>query len=216
MSAVLASSESPRDIPAVGADQSWTPQRTLRVAEPQGRRPFNWSLLWAWVLYILWQLLTKIALSSIYLTLIADGLQQFIPTLAQRIYKAFPALSALQDYEAWHRVTLAQPAALILMVFVWLAWGRVLKTWASADDDVRLHDGTPKRQSDIFVVLAVVLLVGDCCLLYFSLVRVGWGGAAFSLSALIGTAVYAAVLVFAVLQSMSLKRQCVRLKNPEN
>ncbi len=180
------------------------------------RRPFNWELLWARCAYMIWQFLTKIILSSVYLTLIADGLKQFVPPLNVRLYKAFPFLSFLQDYEATHRIDLAQPAALLLMVFVWIAWANVLLLWLADDDTSESQEGVSKRNKDLTVTLAAILLIGESCLFYLSLVRVTWNGAALSVTAILGTVVYCTIVVFAVLHSLSLSRKCVALSRKEN
>jgi hypothetical protein len=177
------------------------------------RKPWNWPLVRACISYWFWQFLTKVILSGIYLTLIADGATQFIPPLGTRLYKAFAFLSFLQDYEATYRTTLAQPASLLFMIFVWIAWRKALNQWLPDEPVAEQEQTESKRARDVMTVLAVILLIGDCCLFYLSLVRVTWGGTTFSASALLGTVVYAALLVFAVQHSRSLHRKCVLLEN---
>ncbi len=171
-------------------------------------KPINWPLVGARIWYYVFQIITKVGLSCIYGTLIAEGAAQFIDALGTRLDKALPLLSFLQNYEATYRLKLAHPAAFILMLFVWIAWLIALNHWLPyeplREDDL----SEPKRTRDVIATLAVILLVGDSCLFYYSVVNATWGVLTFSASALIGTIVFAAVNVFAVQHSRTLSRKC--------
>ncbi len=216
MSAVLATSESSRELPRSESTDSWPLSTSLRLAEPPTNQPSTWGRVWAWTMYLSWQLLTKGVLSVIYFTLIADGMAQLSPALARKLHKVSSSLSWLQDYEATYQLTVAQLAALVFMVLVWIAWTWVLTAWVKHEETGSSANGLPKRVSDVFTVLAVILLIGDCCLFYMSLVHATWSGTPLSISALLGTVVYAAVVVVAVLFSIYLKRQCVRPPSQES
>ena len=190
-----------------------TPESFPAALQPSSRRYFRWSLLWAICVYCFWQLLTKLVLGVIYVTLIADGLRQLIPPLGLKLYKAIPGFSFLQDYEATHRLDIAQPAALVFMVFVWIAWARLLQLWLNHDVHVADHDWGNKRGSDIDSILAAVLLVGDACLFYLSLVRVAWSGTTFSATVALATLIYVGIVVFSVLHSLRLRHRCVILSS---
>ena len=185
--------------------------RTLVKKADSARRSLRWKLIWAWLVYLLWQILTKLILSCVYFTLIADGAQQFIPVLGMKIYRAIPIFSFLENYEATYRLTLAHPASLLFMVFVWVAWEKALAHWLPDEVLQKYDDGDSKRAKDVMTILAVVLLIGDMCLFYLSVISVTWGATTFSASALVGTLVYAALLVFAVQQSRCLRRRCLVL-----
>lgn len=183
---------------------------------PPTHRGFNWPWFVAVAAYILWQVLTKGVLSLVYVTLIADGLKQFIAPLNMRLYKAVPFLSFLQDYEATHRIDLSHPASLLLMVFVWVAWTIVLIYWFPELGDSSTSFSGKQRSNDVFVTLAAILLIGEACLFYLSMVRVTWSGAAFSVSAVLGTIVYCATVLFSVLYSLKLSRKCAALSRKEH
>lgn len=185
--------------------------RSLVQRAQSQRKSIPWLVIWAWLVYLLWQLLTKLILSCVYFTLIADGAQQFIPVLGMKIYRAIPIFSFLENYEATYRLTLAHPASLLFMVFVWIAWEKALAHWLPDEVLQKYDDGESKRVKDFMTVLAVVLLIGDAALFYLSVCSVAWGATTFSAAALLGTVVYAALLVFAVQQARCLRRRCLVL-----
>jgi hypothetical protein len=185
---------------AVSSAVLWSGEAITRIVV--SKKPIRWGLLWARLRYWSWQLLTKVVLGIIYLMVIAEGLRLVVPALGQKIHK-LPALSSLKDYEATHRLDLASFFSLFMLIGVWSLWGSILRVWLEVDREIH-----PSWDSDnhrrLVVSLGSVILLADACLFYAAMTQIGWGGAVFSLSALLATSAYLAMIVFVTFVSITL------------
>lgn len=184
----------------------------VRMLAPE-KHHFNWELFRARLRFWMWEFFCKVCLSILYMNLIADGAAKFAPVFAVKLAKVLPSVLGLQ---VSNRYTLGHVAASIFLVFVWVAWHMALSIWMPFDTDREADEWRPKWYSDVIASIAVVLMVGDCALFYYSLVQTTWSGTVFSLSALIATAVYAAILMFAVHVSREIGRDCILLSRKAN
>lgn len=173
----------------------------------QARRSLSWYLTWAWLFlkYLLWQLLTKLVLGVVYFVLIAEGMRQVLPMLGTRLAK-FPGLSFLNDFEGLHKLDLAHVMSILVLIFVWMQWRELLLAWLSPDDQENSLGWRPRRHREISVGLGVVVLTVDAALFYYAMADLSWDGSWFSLTALLATAAYVAILIFVTLISINLHR----------
>jgi hypothetical protein len=167
----------------------------------------------AHVKYLIWLAVTKIPLGVLYVSVMADGLRYLVPALGQKLYK-LPGLSFLQDYEATYRLDLAPLFALFLLLAVFWLWGRILRMWLfdPEEDDLGMPGANAAAARLMILGLGLVILGADLLLFYISMTQSTWGGTAFSVSALIATAAYVAVLIFVSLVSVVLHQATLQKK----
>lgn len=159
------------------------------------------SYFWAWVKYWGWTLFTKLPLGLIYVLVISEGLRTLIPPLGQRLHRV-PGLAWLQAYEGWHRFDLAIPFSVFLLIAVFYLWSRIIRLWKWSDDDPNVW--FTGRESQLVTILGVIILGADAILFYTAIADFAWGGG-LSLSALIATLAYIAVLIFVSYVSVNLE-----------
>ena len=143
----------------------------------------------------------------IYVAVIAQGFRHLVPALGQRLYK-LPGLSFLYDYELTYRLDLAIFFAFFMLIAVWFLWARILRLWLEVEhpqDDVFNEHGW-NRDNNVRLTLALgfVILGADCCLFFVAITEISWGGSSFSVTALLATGAYLAVLIFVTYVSIAL------------
>jgi hypothetical protein len=168
------------------------------------RKQIRWGVLWAQIQYWAWQIFTKVVLGIIYLAVIAEGLRLVVPALGQKIHK-LPGLSSFNDYEFTHRLDLAHFFSLFMLIGVWSLWASMLRVWLEVDS--RINDWDSENYRRLIVTLGSIILLADACLFYAAMTQIGWGGSVFSLSALLATAAYLAMIVFVTFASITLQRK---------
>lgn len=169
------------------------------------------AILWAYFLYLLWQVATKLILGVIYFAIISEGLRMLLPTLGTKIHK-LPGLSTLYEYELTHRLDLAHPLSILVLTFVWMQWSSILRMWLGEDGSFDHLGWQPQRHTQLIVGLGAVLLISDAALFYVALAELSWNGSWFSATALLATAAYLAVLIFVTLVSINLHRKILLLQ----
>lgn len=173
----------------------------------------NWKQLVAQAKYWGWQLMTKGLLGLVYLTLVREGFVTVIPPLGLKLSK-IPGLAALDNFEATYRLDLAFVLAFFVMLAVFWLWSRVLALYMHGDDTAFQTDdpGFRRRREIIFYSLATAILVGDGVLFYIALTQSSWGGSYWSFTALLGTMLYVAVLIFVTIVAIDLKENVLNAK----
>lgn len=197
-----------------GGDRTSSDSRldSLRDWPPiAARRPIRWSVVYALFKYWTWQAVTKVVLGIIYLAVIAEGFRLIMPALGQKLYR-LPGLGWVRDYEATHRLDLANFFSIFMLVAVWYLWGMILSMWLRFDgapDEGRLHGS---RIKSLIISLGLVILLADAFLFYSAMVQMGWASTAFSFEALVATAAYLAMLVFVTFVGLVLHQNVVDRK----
>ena len=159
----------------------------------------DFTLLGAQIKYLLWALSTKLVLGFIYLAIMAEGLRILIPSLTQKLYK-LPGLTSLRRYELFHRLDLAIPFSLFLMLVVFAMWPKIIRIWLGEDLDSA--DWDPDRYRWLIMGQGIVLLVIEPLIFYLGATQMSWGGGGFNLPALLATAGYLVVLIFVSYKSV--------------
>jgi hypothetical protein len=175
---------------------------SVETASEERAPPFR---LGAYLLYLAWQVTTKCVLGVVYLAVIAEGLRIVIPPLSQKLHK-LPGLAILDRFETTYQVDLANIFAVFLLLAVWALWDRCLRIWL----DVPAHchpSWNPERYRQFIVVMGSIVLFSDAMLFYFAMGTMSWGGSQFSLGALLATAAYLAVIIFASFVGVSLHQR---------
>ncbi len=153
--------------------------------------------------YWSWQIVSKLFLSIIYMTVISEGLRIAVPPLAQKLYK-FPFLGFLRDYEETHRLDAAFFLALFVLVATWYLWQELLHLWLQREESPDTAPHLPRRLQ-LIVTIGAIILGADLAIFYLSMAKRSWGGTLFSFPALVATLGYAGVLVFFSLVSRDLR-----------
>lgn len=174
-------------------------------AAPQPGPSLSWASAGAYAKHFLWQLATKVILGAIYVGVISEGLRHLVPALAQKVY-SLAGLSFLRDYEATYRLDLALFLSVFMLIAVWWLWEKILQLWLQAEDDFDDHGWNSDAHRRLIVTLGVVILGADACLFYVAVSQAGWSGTRFSVSALLATAAYLAILLFVSFVSIHLRR----------
>jgi len=162
----------------------------------------------AYLMYFLWKAVTFVVISPIYLAVIAEGLRISVPALGQKLYKvAIPGFHVFGEYVVTRRLDLAVCMALVLLFAVWWLWEQVLHVLLSTDEFLAESGWDPDAYRRLVMALGFIILGGDSALFYGAIVISGWGEGAFSLTALLATAVYLCVIVFVSLVSLKLRKR---------
>ncbi len=149
----------------VSRNRNPEPAPIVRAVPPEPRiQPIHWPLVLAWLKYILWQIVTKLVLVPIYLTVVAEGFRCVIPTLAA------PVLG--DDEEGVDRAMLF---AAILLVAVWLLWERALLLWLNDDTEYEASSWSPENHRNLILILSVIILGVDGCLFFLGCSQLGLG-----------------------------------------
>jgi hypothetical protein len=160
----------------------------------------------AWLLYLLWKLLTFGVVAPIYLSVIADGLRTLVPVLGQKLHKLpIPGFASFAKYVDTRRLDLATFLALVLLGAVWWLWEQILAVYLR-NDVITPHGGwNSAAYRRVVVTLGVIILGADALLFGTAVSNVGWGDSEFSGSAFLATVAYVAVIVFISLVSLKLR-----------
>lgn len=160
--------------------------REFEVARPD---PIDLGKSFALLVYWLYQAVVKAGMIVIYIGFIADGLRRTVPVSGQKIHKVVPFL---RWFEATYRMDYAFVLAMLMAFLVCWAWQRMLEIWLEGKFVLTQKE---ERQYAITFALGTIILIGDACLFYCAAVQSSWSGTKFSLSALIATAVYVAIVI---------------------
>lgn len=171
----------------------------------------RWNRFFARLKYLAWEIFTKLVLGLIYFSIISEGFRILIPILAERIHR-FPGLGWMNDSEALYQIDLAHLMSLFMLIAVWYLWDRILTLWLDAE--ITFDDLSWNQDNDItfILLLGAVVLGADACLFYLSVSNVSWGGSSFSITAVIATAAYLAVLLFVTYVSIRLRKSLHHFK----
>jgi len=173
-------------------------------------RPGTFQLILAWMR--LWGFrAVKLLIGAGYVAVITEGLRMVVPALGIKLHK-LPLLGVLKGYEGWHQLDLALFGGMLLFAFSSSIWCALLERWLYEDLTASSSDRAGTTYQSCLTAVGVVILFSDACLFYRAMTFVGWGGQAFSLTALLGTLAYVAVLVAVCMTSVNLKRDYVSLK----
>jgi hypothetical protein len=195
-------------LPTLNVEDSLTFPGT-GVLMPQ--RPSSIQVVFAWLR--LWCFrLVKLLTGVGYIAIITDGLRMVVPALGLKLYK-LPLLGNLREYEGWHRLDLALPAGMLLFALSNSLWCALLERWLYHDPSIDANGAFKSNHQKCLTVLGFVILFSDACLFYRAMTFVGWGGQPLSLTALICTLTYMAVLVALCSTSVNLKRIYLSLKH---
>jgi hypothetical protein len=133
----------------------------------------------------------------VYLGMISEGFRVLIATTALKLYKMpVPGLIYLGRWAPWNKLDLAHILALFLCFASFYLWVVVLRAFLGDGDVFRRSGWNPEAYKKFVLTLAVIVLGGDLILFYIATVTFGWGGVAFSFTAMIATVLYAAIIVF--------------------
>lgn len=175
------------------------------------KKPLRWAVIWAYLKYWTWQVVTKTSWLVIYIAVISEGLRYSVPPLAQKLYK-IPGLSDLQDYELTHAMDMAQLLALFMAIAVCFLWEEILELRLQSEDTFDDHGWNSETHRQLIVGLGVVILGADACLFYVAMTQMGWQGTTLSIPALLATCAYIAVLVWVSFVTISLRQTISDLK----
>jgi len=167
----------------------------LRKCVPKSE--LEWRVLRARCVYWAWQVVTKIVLGVIYMSIIAEGFRMLVPVLNRRLHR-LPLLGWMNDYEGTYEIDMASLMSVFMMVAVFSLWSRLLTLWIT--ERIGLDQRLRKQNNaDSFVmVFGIVILLSDTILFFVAVTEVSWSGEGFSFSALFATLAYVSVLVFTV------------------
>ncbi len=186
-----------------------TAMREERVF-PLRKRGVNWGWVWALLVYWVYKIGITGAMLLIYVGFIADGLRRWKSPFGQKVWR-FPMLNWLRDFEATYRLDYAMVGAIVMAFVVCIAWSYLLRTWVEGEE---LRSSMKKqRMAGAALIVGSAILIGDALLFYMTCVQAGWSGTKFSISALIGTAVYVAVVIMVNLIGVDLKFKVEESRN---
>ena len=146
-----------------------------------------------------------------YIVIIDEGLAMVVPALGIKLYR-MPFLGSLREYEGWHHLDLAFPAAALLFLLSSSTWCTLLEVWMYDRSTDQVIVRRSDRYEQCLRVVGGIILVADACLFYRAMTFAGWGGDVVSATALLSTLGYVAVLVALCVNSVNLKRKYLSLK----
>lgn len=158
---------------------------------------------------VAWKFFTLPPIMIVYIMLVAPGLRFIAPEFGVKLHKfPLPGFSYLRHYEGFDRIDLAHIFAVIMLVAVWYFLLKLM-TIVFADQfffaDKRWNSGP---YSWFVLGTGLALLAIDCLLFYTSLTCHGsvFGGAVFSFSATLATALYLALNLFIVFVTFNIQQ----------
>jgi hypothetical protein len=185
-------------------------QNSISVPHTPVSRPKRLALFIAWVK--MWGFLpVKFLIGVGYVAVITEGLRMVVPALGIKLYR-LPLLSALKHYEVWHKLDLALFAGMLLFALSSWIWCVLLESWLYDREGLGVSGRNATKYERCLCVLGSVILFSDACLFYRAMTFVGWGGEVFSVTSLLCTLAYLAVLVTICAVSVNLKRNYVSLR----
>ena len=208
--AVQASSDSPAPRAEVQEHRAGEWMQKLQAGWQQ-YRPRSRAIFRAALYYYTWQLLTKVFLGVVYMTVISEGFRHLIPALALRLSKV-PGLSALDGFEFSYRIDLAHGFAFFMLLSVCFLWSRILVLWLEPGhhfDEIGWDD---EHHVQLILTLGVIILCADACFFYIGVTQTTWGGSSFSFIAVVATAAYLSVLIWVTYVAAALHK---KLKDAE-
>lgn len=171
-------------------------------------RRVNWPVFFQFAAYCAWTVATKGVVLIIYVTLIRDGLIALFDPFAIRL-SSLPLLSVLGAFESTRKTDIAFVTAFVVFIAVSWSWDSTLRFYGSGDASRLLKGADDRIERRAFMSYAVaLLLIGvDMALMYMAVADAGWGGSAFSFSALLVSVLYGCLLVFVTLKSIQLESE---------
>lgn len=169
------------------------------------RKGFNWPYIFGWCWCKLCTLTMKFLLFVVYTSIIREGFTMFMPPTAQKLSR-FPGASFLADYEATHKLDVAFVLSVVMLVAVFYFTQRALRFWlyGSGESPAKAYQ---LRQEYFIATGAIALLTIDAVLFYTAVTTGSWGGGSFSLSAVLATAAYVLVLLFAAKSTVTMNHE---------
>lgn len=191
-------------------------EKILRhIMEPNEKRKRTLRLAIVVALLKLWGFRgCKACIGLGYIVIIAEGLAMVVPALGIKLYR-MPFLGSLREYEGWHNLDLALPAAALLFLLSSSIWCTLLEVWMYDRSTEQVIGLRSDRYEQCMFVVGGIILFADACLFYRAMTFVGWNGDLVSPSALLSTLGYVAVLVAMCVNSVNLKRKYLSLKRGE-
>jgi len=191
--------------PSSGTEETWYDQTSNYLQN------VRWKRVIARLKFVLWEIGTKLILGIIYFSIISEEFRILVPVLAERIHQ-LPGLSGMADYDATYRLDLAHFMSIFMLIAVWYLWDRILQLWLNAE--IGFDDLSWNQDNDIsfILLLGAIILGADICLFYLAISNVSWGAATFSFTAVIATAAYLSVLLFATYISIRLRKDLRNLR----
>ncbi|MDA1016752.1 MAG: hypothetical protein O3A00_20130 [Planctomycetota bacterium] len=159
----------------------------------------------------MWQIVSKLVLGVVYLSIIAEGFRMLVPVLGRNLYR-LPMLGWMEDFEGTYELDMASVMAMFMLVAVCSLWDRILTLWVAEKIgfDHRIRE---QNNRDSFVLLlGVVVLASDLVLFFVAINEITWSGSGLSITSLFATTAYVAVLVFSIFIAITLREKIAHLK----
>jgi hypothetical protein len=165
----------------------------------------NGTLIFARLQYFAWRFISVIGFAILYAFLLSEGLRLIFAATARKLH-TIPFLSWMKFYEDLHRIDLAMILAAVLMFVILYVWERLLELMIFEKENL-LEAANDDRESSLFLYVGIVILVCDAVIFYASIVSLSWGGAKFSFTALIATAMWVGIVLVLAHLTNKLRRR---------
>lgn len=152
------------------------------------------SRIFALAAITVFDILLKVILILLCVSITSEGLRFLVPSFGQRL-SAQPFLGFLREYEGAHRLDLAHIFAVPIAILVFFLWKWLLRTLIEPGFVLSVYGFDPIVVKTILSIMCIVVLGLDALCFYCAIANMGWQGTTFSFPALLGTALYAAVIV---------------------
>lgn len=164
----------------------------------------------AWFLFVVWLVFTKLVMGTIYFVVTAEGLRTTFALFGMKLSK-IPWLGGLDEYNETHTLRLAHLAALGLFVATYWMSYCLVHPWLVATP-IRRRGLNPEGYRKFASTLGYVFLSLDAFLLYRAVASASWGGGALSLNAFVMTALWVALILCVALGNVTLHAATKRSK----
>ncbi len=191
-----------------GSSKSGTTNRFMEKQSPHHR--VNGELVFARLQYFAWRFVSVIGFAILYAFLLSEGLRLIFAATARKLH-TIPFLSWMKGYEDLHRIDLAMVLAAVLMFVILYVWERLLELMIFEKENL-LEAANEDRESSLFLYVGIVILICDAVIFYASIVSLSWGGAKFSFTALVATAMWVGIVLVLAHLTNKLRRRAF----PEN
>ena len=196
-------------IPGLRVSYDWVKELNPKPAINQLKR-FDWKRWIAWLKYKVWFGFSKVGLGLAYVTMTAEGLAMIWPSAGMKMSR-LPLFHWMANHPSMYRFTVAGVivAPMVYIGSVYL-WDRMLRLWLYGDQSVLPNSASDAakyepRKEKFFSGLAMILLSSEAFLFYISQTYSTFGGSKFSFTALVVTAMYIGLLVFATISTLELR-----------
>ena len=176
-----------------------------------GNQEIDWELLIARLKSWGWAIGTKLVYVPIYWTVMTAGLLLVIPTMSPKLY-TISFCKSLRDFEETRSLTIAHVFSLILLLGVWLMWGKLVRFWLGDEESFK-HRRFRSDRSKLFVMVVGMVVIGfDAWVFYRGIAEWKWGGEGLSWAAAFATAAFTASLTVVIYVGILLKQAVNELK----